>query len=143
MPSVTAMPSNKPLHQTSLRIQLPTAVAEHYQAIADHTGKALEELLSERLTTTADYYDDDPGRPLHFNHSERQELETLLGKNVFSTRDALVLIRNAVSLRTGNHKIALKPELLQKLKSRAIGMDWESFLAQTVTQELERFVGLR
>jgi predicted HTH transcriptional regulator len=139
------MPPEKPssADRTNLRISLPTTIADHYQAIADMFGKALEDVVSERLTTTADYYEDDPGRPLHFNQAERQELEKILGKNVFSTRDALVMIRNAVSLRIGSQKITLRPELLQKLKTRCLGMDWEAFITQTVTQELERFVGLR
>src|SRR5215475_3519483 len=138
MPSPIAMPE-KPVNRTTLRVQIPTPVAEHYQAIADQTGKAVEDILSERLVTTVDYYDEEPGRPLHFTNNERQELEQLLGKNVFSTRDALVLVRNSLSIRTGNHKIQLKPELLTRLKSRCIGVEWEDFLVQTVTRELERF----
>jgi hypothetical protein len=140
------MPPEKPSSsdRTTLRVSLPTTIADHYQAIADMFGKALEDVISERLTTTADYYDDDPGRPLHFNQAERQDLEKILGKNVFSTRDALVMVRNAVSLRIGNNlKITLRPELLQKLKSRCLGMEWDAFISQTVVQELERFVGLR
>lgn len=139
----TAVPSEKQVHRTVLRIPVPTAIADHYEAIAEVSGKPLEEIVAERLATTADYYEDDPGRPLHFNQAERQELERILAKNVFSTRDALILIRNAMSFRLGNLKLSLRPDLLQKLKSRSFGMAWDEFLAQTITQELERFVGLR
>lgn len=139
-----AMPPDKAqTRTTSLRIQIPSDIADHYQAIADISGKNVEDIIAERLTTCADYYDDDPGRPLHFNQQERQELEKLLAKNVFNTRDALVLIRNAMSLRLANQKITLKPELLQRLKSRCIGMEWDTFVLQTVTQELERFAQMR
>lgn len=139
----TAVPPEKPVQNTVLRISIPSHIADHYDAISDVSGKTTEEVIAERLTTTADYYEDEPGRPLHFNQAERQELEKLLAKNVFSTRDALVLIRNAMSVRLGSLKITLRPELLQKLKSRCLGMEWEAFITQTVTQELERFVGLR
>jgi hypothetical protein len=129
--------------RTQLRVEIPTEIAEHYQSIADDSRKSIETILADRLETTAEYYDTNPGRPLFFNNAERQELEQLLAKNVFSTRDALVLIRNALSLRLGSQKITLRPELLSRLKSRCINMDWEQFLELTTIQQLERFVGLR
>ncbi len=39
--------------------------------------------------------------------------------------------------------ISLKLNLLQKLKTRCIGMEWEQFLEQRVTHALEQYVGMR
>lgn len=136
-------PENPSRSLSQLRVEISTEIAEHYQSIADAAGQPIETILRERLETTAGYYDAVVGRPLHFNNEERQELEQILAKNLFSTRDAIVLVRNALSVRLGNAKITLRPELLMKLKSRCLGVPWERFLADTVVRELERFVGLR
>src|SRR5215475_7760525 len=129
--------------RTQLRVDIRSDVAAHYQEIADNNNKSIEQVVSERLETTANYYEAIPGRPLFFNNEERQELEQILAKNIFSTRDALVLVKNVVGIKIGSQKISLKPDLIQRLKSRCIKMDWDQFLEETVVKQLEQFVGMR
>lgn len=122
------------------RVTLPSGILTEYELQATARGITLEALLSERLALALPYT---ASKPLYFSDDQRQQLEQLLGRNVLHTADALLQIRNAMSVRIERTVIKLKLNLLQKLKTRCIGMEWEKFLEQTTVHELERYVGLR
>ena len=122
------------------RLSIPVQVLSEYERQAGATGLRLEDVLAARLQTAVDYT---ASKPLYFSDSDCQALEKILGKNVLHTADALIQVRNAMSVRVQKVIITLSVGLLAKLKSRCIGMEWESFLKQTVTQQLERYVGMR
>lgn len=123
-----------------LRLLLPDDVISEYQAQADAQHVRLEDILVRRLVASVDHTS---SKPLHFADSERQELEQLLGKNIFNTKDALTLIRSAMTVRIHNLKVTLKPAILTRLKTRCLGMEWEKFVEQRVVQALEQYVGMR
>lgn len=129
-----------PIAGMRFRVLLSDEIARTYQDEADRKGVDIEELLSLRLANCIDH---GASKPIYFNDAERQEAERMLGKNIFSTRDLLTLIRAAVSVRVHNLRITLKPALLQRLKSRCLGVKWEEFLEKVIVEDLERYAGMR
>lgn len=126
--------------QTLLRVVLPNAVYQHYLAEAAAAGKDIETVLAARLEACQDYSAE---KPIYFDDADRQELERCLGRNVLHTADALIQIRNALSVRVNKVIISLNPNLLGKLKSRCIRADWEKWLSARIVHALEVYVGLR
>jgi hypothetical protein len=85
----------------------------------------------------------DSTKPIILNDTARQHLEKLYGKN-FSTPDEIVAtIQRALSMNINGVEISLTPYLLERLRSRAIGMDLDKFIAMTVKRLLEEFAGIR
>lgn len=125
---------------TAVRITLPGALYDHYLGEADAAGVDVEDLLAARLEAAKDYR---AAKPVYFDDAERRELERLLGRNVLHSADALIQIRNALAVRVNKVIISLKPNLLAKLKSRAVRQDFDKFLTERIIQALEEYVGLR
>jgi hypothetical protein len=127
-------------YQTSIRITLPEEVLSEYESQAATLDIPVERIIAQRLAMAANYTSD---KPLYFSDEQRQALEHILGRNVLHTQDALLQIRNAMSVRLGKVVIPLHQTLLMKLKSRCLGMDWEDFIKLRVTIALEQYVGMR
>ena len=125
---------------TRLRVYLSSDVVGRYLEQADKAGIDVEQLLSDRLAACVTHT---AQKPIYFSDGERQELEKILGKNILNAKDLLAQIRNAISVRIGTQKITLKPGLLQRLKTRCLGMRWEEFLEKIITEDLERYAGMR
>ncbi len=126
--------------RATIRIALPESLLNAYEAQARNYGVDVEALISDRLADSINHI---AAKPLYFNDEQRQQLEQCLGRNVLHTQDALLQVRNAMSVRVGKVIVGLKVNLLAKLKSRCIGMPFEEFLEQRVVQALEQYVGLR
>src|SRR5437868_6985849 len=88
-----------------IRVALPDEIADLYSNEAAITGRDIEDVLAARLISAAGYT---ATKPLYFDDAQRQELEATLGRNVLHTRDALLQIRNAMSVRVGRVIIPLK-----------------------------------
>lgn len=141
MPSVVATTTISPSQtQASFRITIPEDLLHEYEAQASVRGVQVEDLIAERLGGCVEHR---ASKPLYFDDRQRQQLEQVLGRNVLNSTDALLQIRNAMSVRIGKVMISLKLNLMQKLRSRCIGTDWDTFLQKLITDELERYVGLR
>ena len=122
----------------TVRITLPGATIAKYEP--QTRNATLEETMAERIIRCASYHDT---KPLYFGDQDRAKLEGLLGKNLSSPKDALHLLQRSFSVRANNVQITFKPSLLARLKSRCFSKDFEKWLANLVTEELERYVGLR
>lgn len=138
------MPQSPPVaeHAVLIRVTVPESILSQYEDQADsRPGRTtVEAVAAERLTRCVDH---DDSKPLYFSDDERRELEQILGRNVLHTKDALLQIRNAMSVRVNKTQVPLKQNLLVKLKSRCIGMEFDAFIIQRITQALEQYVGMR
>lgn len=128
-----------------IRLDLPEDLIDLYTSQADSQGMTLDEILIKRLT---DFSGQTALKPLYFDDSDRQYLESLIGKNVSTPNDALNSIKSALSISLtsfGNAtvRVSLKPHLLSRLKARCFKQPFPEFLMRTVQQELERFCGMR
>jgi hypothetical protein len=73
----------------------------------------------------------------------RRKLETLFGKNLNSAADLIRNVEHALEFEIDSTPIALTPYLLDRLKTRAIGMSFDRFLPWIIKRQLEEYVGLR
>lgn len=134
------MPAASTGTHVQLRIVVPEEILDQYQKQADVLGIDVELVAGARLAQCVRHT---AQKPLYFDDDERRELERILGKNATTTRDMIVQIRNSIAVKINNLKIALRPALLSRLKSRCLGMQWESFLEKVIVEDLERYVGMR
>ena len=131
---------------TLVRLKLAPELVAAYEIQADDLNLTLEELLELRLNKFVRLNDN---KPLYFTDNERQELESLLGKNISSPTELIRLMKNALSVKIVEKstdfsvRVDLKPHLLGRLHSRCFGKPFPDFMKQTITEELERFCGVR
>lgn len=126
--------------KVALKILLPEDVYDSYERLAEETDTPVHDLLVERVSRFSDRRD---RKPLYFGDEERRTLEELIGVNVDSPARALLEIRRMTTMRVNNARVQLKPQLIQRLKSRCFGMEFPDFVRDVVTKELERYCNMR
>lgn len=132
---------NTIVHPTTfLRVPLPEDVVAVYDKQATAHNRPLEAELSERLKQFAHV---DSTKPIVLNDMQRQHLDKLLGRNL-ATADVLVAaVGRALSVQVDGVEVPITPYLLDRLKTRCIGMDFDKFVAMTIRRLLEEYVGVR
>jgi hypothetical protein len=120
-----------------LRADLSDPIRESYEITAARTGKTIEAVMSETLTRYAGL---DSAKPVILTDLERQ---AIVGKNITTGSDVVRIVTRAVSISVNECEIPLSQYLLDRLKSRCIGMDFDAFLRKTIKNLLEEFAGLR
>lgn len=126
--------------KTLLRVPVSESVAQALESQAVKRGKSVEEVAEEKLLWFANV---DSTKPLILSDTSRQHLEKLLARN-FSTADELVSsIQRALLCRIDDVEIPCSPYLLERLRTRCIGMDFGKFIQSTVKKLLEEYAGLR
>ena len=125
----------------TVRLTVPSDILAIYEQQAKaRGGHPVEWIMNERLRNFAHTNSE---KPIVLDDESRRMLERLLAKN-FSNADAIVsAVTHALSVRVDSIEIPLSPQLLAKLQSRCLGMDWKAFVTQTITRSLEEFTGLR
>lgn len=127
-----------------VRLRLSPELTAAYELQATDLGVSLEELLEDRLTQAVRMRD---AKPLYFCDTDRQELESLIGKNVNTPAEVLRLIRTALSVKISSRntttRVDLKPNLITRLRSRCFGKPFDEFLRERIIEELERYCGIR
>lgn len=131
-------------NEVTLRVSVPQSILNEYEKQADELGVPVETLMSVRLQHTVTMNDN---RPIYFSDDQRRELDGLVGKNVKDADDLIKWVKKALQIRVNDgqlvHAFELKPNLVQRLKTRCFGTPFPKFLRDTITSELERYVGLR
>jgi hypothetical protein len=122
------------------RVALSTPIATLYQEQADLAQAPLESLLAERLQKCATHTS---SKPLYISDAKRQALDKLFGFNISTSDQLLTKVQQTLSVNINGIKVRLSPDLLSRLKTRSLSQPFDKFVAQTVVEELERFVGLR
>lgn len=137
--TVAAMSTTTPAE--TVRISLPAHIVDLYEEQARiRGGQPVEWIMAERLRQFAEV---PASAPLVIDDTQRRAMEQALGRN-FQTSAALTaaVVRSA-TVRVDGIEIPVSPMLLEKLKSRCIGMDFDKFIQQTVRRGLEEFTGMR
>lgn len=122
------------------KVAVSTPAAAEYQHQAEAHGVDVEELLAERLESCVEHTS---LKPIYINDSQRQALDKLLKMNLTTAEQLVVRVQQALSVEINHITIPLDPNLLTRLKTRTFGVPFEKFLSQVITEELERFVGMR
>lgn len=129
-----------PREAVQIRVILSKDTADLYEIQAEDTGLTLEQVLQERLQACV-YYESE--KPLYFDDSQRQELDSLLKRNVGSAEKALLAIRSQLTVDVSGIKVLLSPDVLKRLKTRCFGKPFEQFFRETLNRVLEEFVTMR
>jgi len=125
----------------TIRVTLPQETIEQYEAQAKARGNhPAEWLMSERLRLFAAA---NSQKPIVVDDTSRQKIEKIAGRNISSVEELVTLIENAVSVRVDDMEIPMTPQLLSRLNSRCIGMEFEKFLPPLIKRLLEEYAGLR
>lgn len=124
-----------------VRLKLPDSLVEKYEAQAGESDYTLEEFLTIHLAATIGYND---GKCIYINQEDRRKLESLIGRNVSTSGELVEAVTKAVEFQLGNTRIPLKPQLLSRLKDRAVYVEnFNGWLSQRVVEGLEQFCGMR
>lgn len=129
-PPVTP-PQPQPGVRSRVNITLPANIQDVYDQSAVHSS--LDQVFSDRLSRCVWH---DAVKPLYFDDSLRRDLERTLGVNVSSEADMLDYIRQAMSVRVGEHRVPVSPDMLMRLKSRCQDPEFDRWLSELVLRLL-------
>ena len=128
------------MERTRITIILPDDILAKYHAVADKHEKTVEQIIETQLWR---YTDVESKKPITLSDTHRQHLESLLARN-FTTADELVFaIQRSLSVHMGGVDVSLTPYLLDRLKTRCQGMEWEKFVPFIMKRLVEEYVGVR
>lgn len=102
--------------------------------------KTVEEVAADKLLR---YGHVDSTKPIILDDRARQHIEKLLGRNLNSTDETVAAIQRALQVRIDNVHVPITPYLLDRLRTRCIGMDFDKFIVATITRLLQEFAGVR
>lgn len=125
----------------ALKIELPDGVVQRYDDQNEH-GRPVEELMAKRLANCVDH---NAVRGLYFNDEQRIVLEGLTGAMLPTPADALLKIRQMVTVKVNGVDIQLDQQILKRAEGRAgsMRMTIEEWLEKEITVAMEFAVGLR
>jgi hypothetical protein len=120
-------------------------------AIDDETYRALDQIAKARNQQPEDvaadmlakFRDVRSTKPIIISDDARRRLEQILGRNLSAVEDLLSTMQHAFSVRADGVEIPVTPYLLERLRSRCIGMDFTEFMKRTVKRLLEEFANIR
>jgi hypothetical protein len=123
-----------------VQVTMSEETLKKYEAIALKQGKSVDTVIENQLWR---FQDVESSKPLVLQDEARRHLEKTLGRN-FSTADELVAyIQRSLSIHTGGVEVNCTPYLLERLRTRCIGMEFAPFVQMQVRRLLEEYVGLR
>jgi hypothetical protein len=99
-----------------------------------------EESITDRVVSLAAHNHD---KPICVSDKQRQTLDRLFNCNLNTPDDLLTRVRQMCSVRVAGVDVPLDLRLLTRLKTRCFSVDFNSWLATLVKQELERYAGMR
>ncbi len=123
-----------------LTLRVPESLHDQYAERAAKFGRDVEDELLLRLRDCRDHT---AAMPIYLTDDQRNELGQLAGRTFSKADDVLAWARKQCSLNVGNVTVKLSTQLADRLASRCFGRTWEEHMQRTVTEALEREVGLR
>ena len=122
------------------KFRVPEHLYDIYSERAAKFGRSVEEEFVLRLRDCSTHTD--PGS-IYITNDTRNTLTQLAGQTIKNESDLLTWAKRQISLNVGGVDIPLTTQLADRLRSRLFGSKWEDFIRRTVTENLEREVGLR
>jgi hypothetical protein len=126
----------------SLRLNLPEDLFRLFQQRASALNLDIETLVLRHLSSTQEQ-DIESGRSIKISPEERQQIETLWKRSFKTGKELIQQLEMSVRVQVGPVKVLLSPDLLKRLDGRRGRRNLREFLTETVTQQLEHYVGLR
>lgn len=126
-----------------LSVDLDPKTVAHYKEHAARSNEDIATYIGKKLKNTVNY---NANKALYINDAQRSKLEKLFGKNFNSADDLVMSLESVLTIDILIEKrveILLKPNLIQRLRTRCLRGSFESFLQKEIVIKLEEFVGLR
>ena len=123
------------------RINLSSETADKFDRASSQTKIDPEILMAEILEHVP--VQTRQAKPITLDDNQRQQLEKILNRNLNNADDLIRHVGNSLRVKVEDTEIPLSPYLLDRLKSRAINLDFNTFLRQTIKRLLEEYAGLR
>lgn len=124
----------------TVRITISEEAFGKYEAQAKAQGKTLEQVLEHQLWR---FQEVESTKPIILNDAARRHLDKLLARNLSTGDEIVSAVQRALSFTIDGIEIPASPYLLERLRSRCIGMEFGKFLQTTVKRLLEEYAGLR
>ena len=136
------MAATTPAPSILLRLDLSDAVLKKYREESETYGVELEELLANRLSECVNY---NSTKPLYFTDTQRQNLETMLSRNIGSPGEVLEILRRFLTVKVNGISMTLRPEVLERLRTRHFdhSRDFGTYLTDCVNEWAETAAGMR
>lgn len=128
--------------EVTLEISLPRAIFDELKSQSS-SGRGSIDLGTLIRTRLMLYGSLNSAKPIILSDADRQHLERLVGRNLSTSSEVVALIQRALSCSISGMQIPLSLRLMERLKSRALGMELEKYIILTITRALETEVGLR
>jgi hypothetical protein len=126
--------------QTMLRIPLSEETLQVLDEQATRANLPVEEFIAKKLPQITVSNSE---KPIVLTDAERQRIEQLVGKNISTGEELIRVVEHALTVSLNGLSMTLTPYLLDRLKSRCIGMEFPAFMDRTIKRALEQFAGLR
>lgn len=110
----------------------------HLLTVSDEMLKEIQKLIEEKQTTKPST----DSKSVFISDSERREIERLIAKNITTAQDLISILHRMVTVDIDGLQVSLEPRLLERLKTRCIGMPFEQFLHTTIRKLLREYAGL-
>lgn len=128
--------------QSILHVSVPLdeKVIEQYRREAADYGVSLEEVIANRLTACVSH---SSTRPIYFNDEDRKNVEKLVGRNLTNANSLIQIVQKLLTMRISGMSVTLKPDILNRLRTRHNAGEFSQWLTQQIIILLEQYVGLR
>jgi hypothetical protein len=126
--------------ETLLRIPVSESDFQSLTELAVKYNIPVEEFIARRLPQIQKSNSE---KPIVLTDAERQRIEQLVGKNISTGEELIKVVEHALTVSMNGLSMTLTPYLLDRLKSRCIGMEFPAFMDRTIKRALEQFAGLR
>jgi hypothetical protein len=126
--------------QTMIRIALSEETLQLLDEQATKANLAVEEFISRKLPQIQQSNSE---KPITLTDEERRRIERLVARNISTGEELIKVVERALSVSMDGLTIELTPFLLDRLKSRCIGMAFPEFMKRTIQRCLEEFAGMR
>ena len=125
---------------TLLRIPISEELIIQLEEQARAVQLPLEEFIAKRLPQIQKSNSE---KPIVLTDTERQRIEQLVGRNISTGEELIRVIEHALQVSLNGLSMTLTPYLLDRLKTRCIGMEFPAFMDRTIKRALEQYAGLR
>ena len=126
--------------RTRLSVALPDDIVAQYMEQSDAAGQTLDETIADRLSACRDHT---AKTPIYLDDDHRVQLNRIFGVNLKSASELVALAVKGHLVSVAGVEIPVPQMVLERLQSRTFGKPLAELISGVVTEELERYVGLR
>lgn len=134
------MPTAPAVTFTKVSLRLPEGLYDAYAERAAKFGRTVEEEMTLRLRDCREHT---ASQPIYLNDDDRNALTQIAGTMIKNPTDVIAWAKLVSSIDVGGVEVELSAQLIKRLETRRFQQPMAQFLARTITEQLETYVGMR